>query len=140
MTRMLPRLAATLLATLALASCGSTADDAGTIDATQPDVTTPDTDTATDTDVGTSDVALVGNWRSEGGDLAPLLSAAPFNYVTVDAVFRADLRYTVTATDASAATYPLSGTFTVDTSTNPASAKAASAWRTASASARSPGG
>ena len=43
-------LAATLLATLALASCGSTADDAGTTDTTQPDVTTPDTDTATDTD------------------------------------------------------------------------------------------
>lgn len=84
------------------------------------DAYTPIDDSGADTDPGDSDIALVGQWRSEGADIAPLLAGSPFNYTSVNAVFRADMSYTVTATDASSATFPLSGTFAVNEGTTPA--------------------
>jgi hypothetical protein len=42
---------------------------------------------------------LVGSWLSSGGDVAPLLAKAPFNYVRITAQFNDDNTYVVTGTD-----------------------------------------
>ena len=42
---------------------------------------------------------LIGSWLSQGGDVAPLLAKAPFNYVKITAQFNDDGSYLVTGTD-----------------------------------------
>ena len=54
---------------------------------------------------------LVGNWLSEGTNIAPLLAGAPFNTVRITAEFRADNTYTVVTTDANDAEVTLTGTW-----------------------------
>ncbi|MEM1093096.1 MAG: IPT/TIG domain-containing protein [Bacteroidota bacterium] len=54
---------------------------------------------------------LVGNWVSEGTNIAPLLAAPPFNTVRITADFRADGTYTVVTTDASNSEVTLTGTW-----------------------------
>lgn len=78
-----------------------------------------DTD-ATDTDVPSDAPAIVGTWLSEGADLSDLFAGEPFNYVEVQAVFRANGRSEVHATDTDGATYDITGTYTVDAATDPA--------------------
>jgi hypothetical protein len=64
--------------------------------------------------------ALVGRWRSEGGDLSPLFSGEPFRYVRVEAEFGGGGAYVVTSVDGNGAQYVLTGTYTVDEGTTPA--------------------
>lgn len=88
-----------------------------TVDSGDPD--TSDPDDTDDTDV-TDAPAIVGTWRSQGADLSDLFAGEPFNYVDVQAIFRANGRSEVHATDQDGATADLIGTYTVDLSTSPA--------------------
>lgn len=54
---------------------------------------------------------LVGNWISEGTNLAPLLAGAPFNTVRITADFRANGTYTVVTTDNNNSQVTLEGTW-----------------------------
>ncbi len=90
--------------------------DTGNIDSGVHDI---GGDSAGDTGAGAQ--SIVGDWLSQGADLAPLLSADPFNYVSIAAAFGADGSYNVQSTDASGQSGTLRGTFAVDTSTVPGS-------------------
>jgi hypothetical protein len=54
---------------------------------------------------------LVGNWISEGSNLAPLLAGPPFNTETITAEFNSDATYTVVTTDTSGSAVTLTGTW-----------------------------
>jgi hypothetical protein len=54
---------------------------------------------------------LVGNWLSQGADVAPLLAGAPFNYTQITADFHADGTYAVVGLDASAKETDFTGTW-----------------------------
>lgn len=54
---------------------------------------------------------IVGTWVSEGSNISPLLAAAPFNTVRIDASFNSDGTYTVVTTDNSDSQVTLSGTW-----------------------------
>jgi hypothetical protein len=66
-------------------------------------------------------VGLAGSWLSEGEDLSPLFSGAPFEYERVEGSFSSSGTYTFSTTLASGEQIPVSGTFSADTSTEPAS-------------------
>lgn len=52
-----------------------------------------DTDVVADTaDTDPDGPAIVGDWVSEGADLSELFAGSPFNYVRIEATFRADGR------------------------------------------------
>ena len=91
---------------------GSPADTAETGDTGD----TTDTGDTQDTGAGGS---IVGDWLSEGANIAPLLSGAPFNYVSIDAHFDADLSYEVVATNADGQTGTLTGTYVASDATTP---------------------
>lgn len=63
--------------------------------------------------------ALVGRWRSEGADVAPLLAAAPGNLTRLDAEFTADGRFIVAAVNRNGERIDLAGTFSVDERPDP---------------------
>ena len=60
-----------------------------------------------------SSSALVGSWESVGADLAPLLSAAPFNLTRLSATFADDGSFVVSGENADRLTFDLSGSFEV---------------------------
>lgn len=103
---------------LALALFAACAPDDVTDDTTD----TADTvDSGTDTDTGTDGDpgVITGEWVSQGDDISDLFAAAPFNYTRIDASFAADGSYLVTSVNADGASTDLTGTYVVDTSTNP---------------------
>ena len=57
--------------------------------------------------------ALVGSWESAGADLAPLLSAPPFNLTRLSATFADDGSFVVNGENADRLTFDLSGSFEV---------------------------
>lgn len=63
-------------------------------------------------DAGVPELSLVGQWVSEGEDLAPLLAGPGVNLVRLDADFRADLTYTVHIVDVDDLTQDFSGRYT----------------------------
>lgn len=65
------------------------------------------------------DAAIVGGWTSEGADLSDLFAGEPFNYVRVEADFRANGTYTVVVIDRDDQTATLVGTYTVGVRTDP---------------------
>lgn len=75
-------------------------------------------DTSVDTS-GDDDPAIVGEWVSQGDDLSDLFSSSTFGYESVTALFRANGSYSVEII-AEDDTYSLSGSYTVNTSTEPA--------------------
>ncbi|MCB9675748.1 MAG: hypothetical protein H6737_11560 [Alphaproteobacteria bacterium] len=77
-----------------------------------------DIDPIDDTPVDPIDSDIVGDWVSEGADVAPLLAAN--DVVRVDASFMDDGTYVVTSTDSQGAEIDFSGTFTLDETTSPA--------------------
>jgi hypothetical protein len=58
---------------------------------------------------------LVGNWRSQGADVAPLLGVF-FSIDSIGAIFRTDNTYAVVARDTSGALINYLGTYTVQAS------------------------
>lgn len=80
---------------------------------------TADTGGNTDTDTNGSDLALVGDWRSEGDGISPLLQY--FDIVRVDATFAADGTYLVTSLDADGQQTEYVGTYVADDGTTPGS-------------------
>lgn len=94
----------------------------------------PETDDTGDTDVDTdvdtddseidisrdlADADLHGTWVSTGDDVSPLLAA--FDVSNIDATFNADGSYTVVSTDGAGTATTFSGTYVIDSSTNPGS-------------------
>ena len=77
----------------------------------------PTADTAADDTGSAAAVAIEGDWVSTGGDLSPLLSS--LTITTVTATFAADGSYAVEALY-SGGSLPFAGTYSVDTSTEPA--------------------
>ena len=75
-------------------------------------------DTAEDTQQ--DDNAIQGRWVSSGDDLAPLF-VEYFDFVTVEARFRANGNYTVHSVAGDGTAYDFSGTWTADDSTSPSS-------------------
>lgn len=72
-----------------------------------------------DTSLDLEDADLQGTWVSTGADVSPLLAA--FGIDTIDATFEADGSYEVVSTDSGGTATTFTGTYTVDSSTNPAS-------------------
>lgn len=97
----------------------TTIDDTGPTNPTDDTGSPDDSDPATDSDpvtTGDNDSILVGDWLSEGSNIAPLL--ANF-YISVLGSFENGGAYSVTATRENGNVDELSGTFTVDLSTTP---------------------
>jgi hypothetical protein len=61
---------------------------------------------------------IVGTWVSEGANVAPGLTVAPFNVTKIVATFNANKSYTVVQTDKNNVTTTLSGTYTNTETTN----------------------
>lgn len=83
----------------------------------------PSTATVGDDDDDTGvvvEAGIVGTWISEGSDISDLFAGLPFFYVSVEATFRADGSVSTEIRDRDGATYVTSGTWTTDTSTDPA--------------------
>lgn len=101
---------------------------------------TADTGRDTDDTGDTEDEApsIHGSWRSKGGDLAPLL-VQYFGFTTVDAQFKANSNYSVSADADDGKTYDFAGTYVVSgegpihrivlTQTSPSSATAEGIFR-----------
>lgn len=109
----------TLLAACAPDDDGSkydTSSDSGRTDADTDGDTDADTDG--DTDTG-SDDPIVGEWVSQGTDLAPLFRNAFFDNQRIDADFDADGSYEVLVTLNDGSSVTLTGTYVTDTSTDP---------------------
>ena len=70
-----------------------------------------------DSDNNQTEQSLVGSWRSEGDNVAPLLQASGVAWV--DATFNANGSYTTQVGDTAGKNYNLAGSYTVDTSTLP---------------------
>jgi hypothetical protein len=74
---------------------------------------------------GTADAcaasALLGDWLSQGDDVSPLFQSATFDYASIEASFTADCAYTVLATTGAGDQYTLTGTWSADEGTTPAS-------------------
>lgn len=74
---------------------------------------------------GTADAcaasALLGDWLSQGDDVSPLFQSATFDYASIAASFTADCAYTVLATTGAGDQYTLTGTWSADEGTTPAS-------------------
>ncbi len=73
-----------------------------------------DSDSDADTDSDTDADAIVGDWLSQGGDLAPAFAGID----TVSASFQSNGNYSVVIT-VSGTPYSCTGTYEVDTSTTP---------------------
>jgi hypothetical protein len=84
-----------------------------------PDTGDPATTADTDTDVPVEG-GLVGTWLSEGDDLSELFAGEPFDYERVTTTFRANGAYTGAVVDRDGATATVSGTWTTDDSSSPA--------------------
>lgn len=65
---------------------------------------------------GTTQNAIVGTWVSSGADVAPLLAAKPFNYVSITATFNADGSYHVVGVDSSNKETDFDGTYMLSAS------------------------
>lgn len=65
-----------------------------------------------DDDAGTAN-PLIGNWLSEGSNVAPLLANPPLNVVSVTAEFNDNNTYTVVSTDTNNAQITFTGTYTL---------------------------
>lgn len=78
-----------------------------------------DQPTATEDPGVVIDADIVGSWLSTGDDVSALLIAS--SVTEVSATFEDDGTYTVVATDTNNGTTNFTGTYTVDTSTDPAS-------------------
>lgn len=89
------------------------ADADGDTDADSDTDTDSDSDADTDADADT----IVGEWISQGGDRSALF-APYFTEITAD--FRSNGSYTVVATDNDGADTSFMGSYSTDTSTNPA--------------------
>ena len=63
-------------------------------------------------DAGVMTNPIIGTWVSKGGDVAPLLAAAPFNDVSITATFNSDGTYSVDSIDTSNKTITFAGTYT----------------------------
>ena len=98
---------------LTLGACGEGDDTDTDVDTD----TSADSDTEGDTSGETS--AIVGDWVSEGDNLAPLFQTATYNYTSIDATFEASGSYEVIAITGGGDTYTFTGTYTVDASTDP---------------------
>ena len=85
---------------------------------------------------GVAPVTVVGTWLSNGSNLAPGFTKAPFNITSITGVFKADLTYSVTSTDSTGKMSTSAGTWSsmpsdvagiynlVQTQTQPSSATA----------------
>ncbi|HMV66064.1 MAG TPA: hypothetical protein PKA64_04375 [Myxococcota bacterium] len=114
---------------LALTACTSggydiTADDTDAVDTEDSEDTPDDTEDTPDDTEDTEDTpaasnALVGDWVSQGADIAPLLAGPPAKTVRVDASFRANGSYSATAESEDGSTYTFTGSYTVDTASDP---------------------
>lgn len=112
-----------MIALLALLACmeddytGPSADsgDTGAADTAADDTGAGDTGG----DTNGTDLALVGDWRSEGDDVSALL--AYFDIVQVDATFSADGTYLVTSLDGDGQQTEYVGTYVADDGTTPGS-------------------
>lgn len=82
--------------------------------------TEPDTTDTPDTTDPSGGEGLAGTWVSEGADLSELFAGEPFNFTHVSATFRTNGTYTVVVTDVENQTATLTGSYTTDTSTSPA--------------------
>jgi hypothetical protein len=107
---------------LALALAGCVPDD---YDGTWPDSDVEDSgdpvvDDTDDTDAPAGP-AIVGTWVSEGDDLSELFAGEPFNYVRIEAYFRADGKCGSVIEDQDGQTAETAGTCILDDSTNPGS-------------------
>lgn len=82
--------------------------------------TGPDTTDTGGTDTGTTpaDPSIEGSWRSEGANIAPLFQL--FYYARIDADFATDGTYDVEVEDTSGGLTTFTGTYVVDTATDPA--------------------
>lgn len=109
-----------------------TEDNTDTDAPASTDTETP-TDEASDdeTDAPTGDQDLTGTWLSAGDDVSDLLVG--FGFVEITATFNADRSYEVVGESANA-TYTFTGTYSVDTSTSPATIELSQAEPFASAS------
>jgi hypothetical protein len=58
--------------------------------------------------------AIVGDWLSEGANVAPLLAGAPFNWTKITATFDSDGSYTVLGTDKADKQTTFAGTWIAD--------------------------
>ncbi len=65
----------------------------------------------------TTQQAIVGNWISQGADVAPLLAGAPFNWTKITATFNGDGSYLVVGIDTSQKQTTFTGTWTSTAST-----------------------
>lgn len=97
---------------LACAPDDYVADDTAATDSR----TTQDSETH---ESGTGPGSLVGAWRSEGEDIAELLSGDPINYARIDANFESDGTYVVTATNTDGQSGTFTGAWSADGSTTP---------------------
>lgn len=86
--------------------------DTSVVDSADTEVDDSAEDTQQDDDL------IQGKWVSKGDDLAPLF-VEYFDFVTVEARFRANGNYTVHSVAADGTTYDFSGTWTGDDSTSP---------------------
>jgi hypothetical protein len=68
------------------------------------------------TGMGTQQQPIVGSWISQGADMAPLLAAAPFNYVKITATFNDGGTYSVVGIDSSNKETDFDGTYMADVS------------------------
>jgi len=64
--------------------------------------------------------SLVGSWLSQGSDVSELFQATPFEYDRIDASFTEGCDYTVLATSSGGDEYTITGTWTADAGTSPA--------------------
>jgi hypothetical protein len=62
-------------------------------------------------DTGAQQKAIVGDWLSDGANVAPLLAGAPFNWTTITANFDGSGSYTVLGTDKSGKQTTFAGTW-----------------------------
>jgi hypothetical protein len=93
---------------------GDGADDTDTTGETED--TTP---AETDDSEAPSSSAIVGDWVSQGDDVAELLAGPPGNTVRIDATFSADGSYEAVAESQDGSTFTFVGEYTVDDSTDP---------------------
>lgn len=113
-----------IMLTLALSAClpddvdgDGSYDNVSDADTDADGDTDSDADGDTDTDTDSDADTLVGAWLSEGDDLSELF--APY-YTKITADFAADGSYLVVATDTDGGSTDFIGTWTDDTSTDPA--------------------
>lgn len=68
---------------------------------------------------GGSQNPIIGNWLSQGNDVAPLLASKPFYYTKITATFNTDGTYTVDGIDTSNKDTTFTGTWSAEQSSVP---------------------